>query len=69
MGQPMKDEQITSSHYKLLSNLVILKHLKCWGKLCEAFKNKKSISATSCSCSYVKFMVNGGDLSILFFFV
>ncbi len=36
----MKDEQIMSSHTKL-SNLVILKALKCWEKLCEAFKNTR----------------------------
>ncbi len=35
----MKDEQIMSSHKKLLSNLVLLKALKSWEKLCEAFKN------------------------------
>ncbi len=37
----MKHEQIMSSHKKILSNLVILKALKCWEKLCEAFKNTR----------------------------
>ncbi len=35
-----------------------MKHLK-------TLENIKSISATSCSCSCVKSMVNGGDLCLL----
>ncbi len=35
-----------------------MKHLK-------TLKNIKTISATSCSCSYVKSMVNGEDLYLL----
>ncbi len=35
-----------------------MKHLK-------RLENIKTISATSCSCSYVKFMLNGEDLCLL----
>ncbi len=34
-------------------------------KLLKTLENIKTISATSCSCSYVKSMVNGGDLCLL----
>ncbi len=48
---------------------LILKDFKCWDKLYEAFKNTKNIktiSATSCSCSYVKSMLNRVYLRLCF---
>ncbi len=42
---------------------LILKALKCWDL--KTLENIKTISACSCSCSYVKSIVNGGDLCLL----